>query len=146
MERRTRDTRLILLDTNALLWSAMQDSRLGRDAAKLMADASVSGEVAISAISLWEIGLLVSKKRLNLGRDLGEWVKALQSSGTVVFLPVESGIALEAGTLPGDIHGDPADRIVTATARVHGLELMTSDEKLLAYGPGVGVNVIDARL
>lgn len=137
---------MILLDTNALLWSAMGDDRLGRQAADTIERASTGSDAAISAISLWEIGLLVSKKRLDLGRDLDAWVKALQASATVAILPVEAGVALRAGTLPGDIHGDPADRIVMATAKAYECRLMTSDEKLLAYAPRIGVEALDARV
>ena len=97
----------------------------------------------ISAISFWEIAMLVSKKRIRLGRSTIEWVRRALAIEGMDLIPIEPAIAVRAGELPG-LHGDPADRILIATARVQKCPLMTSDQRIIAYGKAGHVQVIDA--
>jgi PIN domain nuclease of toxin-antitoxin system len=86
----------------------------------------------VSAISCWEIAKLVERGRIDLERDLGEWLRdALEPSA--ILLPLTPRIAIEACKLPGRFHRDPADQIIVATARVHNVSLMTADEKIRGY-------------
>lgn len=99
-------------------------------------------KLAISAITPWEIALLAQKGRLPLGRAIGEWLE-LAIEG-MLLAPLTPPIAVDANTLPGELHWDPADRIIVATARALKASLLTADSALLAYGRQGHVSVIDA--
>lgn len=138
---------MILLDTQVLLWFVSGDKRLRAPAWKLVADAAQVGEAAVSPISFWEAGMLTSKSRIHLGIPADAWANAICSSDNgPKVVPLTPAVAASAGQLTGGIHGDPADRIIIATARAHGFELLTTDEKILAYAKAGHVRAIDARL
>ncbi len=82
----------------------------------------------MSAISIWEIGVLIDKQRIDLRLGLGGWRETLNSQG-LIELPVSGYIAERAATLQ-NIHGDPADRIIIATALEHHA-LVTADRRIL---------------
>lgn len=121
---------MILLDTHALLWSRLDDRRLGPEARATITRHWALGEAAVSSISFWEIGLRIRKGRLTIGADLDAWRRNLLASG-LVELPVDGDIAIRAGLLR-DLHGDPADRIIVATA-LDGHRLVTADGAILAW-------------
>jgi PIN domain nuclease of toxin-antitoxin system len=99
-----------------------------------LADAAIAtGDLAISAISLWEIALLVRKERLRIRQALGIWRRDLLQQG-VIELPLGGATYMAAAQL-NDFHPDPADRCIVATTQELGATLLTADEKLLA-GPG----------
>ena len=131
---------MILLDTHVLIWSRSGDSRLGRRARKQVEQASLEGEIAVSAISFWEAAMLHEKGRFTLLRDASSWRDALLREG-LTEIPVDGAIAARAGGLP-DMHGDPADRLIVATA-LEGHRLVTGDQRLLDW-PG-RLDRIDAR-
>lgn len=121
-----------LLDTHIFLWLMLADKQLrGRNALEA---ASIAGGLRVSFITCWEIGMLASRGKINLGMPCQEWIeKALRAPG-ITFLDISARIAVEASYLPGKAHGDPADRILIAAARVLNLSLATHDEQILAYG------------
>ena len=122
---------MILLDTNAAIWLALDSPDLGRRSRRLVEKAVRDGLLAISAISFWEIALLIKKGRMRRPNSVGELRHQLLSSGTTE-LPLTGEIAISAGELDG-LHGDPADRFIAATAIIHGATLMTADERLLRW-------------
>jgi len=122
---------VILLDTNAAIWLALDSPDLGRRSRRLVEKAVRDGLLAISAISFWEIALLIKKGRMRRPNSVGELRHQLLSSGTTE-LPLTGEIAISAGELDG-LHGDPADRFIAATAIIHGATLMTADERLLRW-------------
>jgi len=125
---------LILLDTHALLWLLQTDGgRLTRAAYAAIGAEMAGGLVSVSAISAWEIALLVAKGRLALGTDLSAWLTKVMAHPSIRFVSVSPEIAIGAVNLPGSFHADPADRIIVATARLLGLTLVTADPKILAY-------------
>lgn len=137
---------MILLDTQVLLWFVSGDKRLRAATWKLVADAAEAGEAAISPISFWEAAMLVSKGRIHLGLPADVWAYEICSSDAgPKVVPLTPVVAASAGQLAGGIHGDPADRIIIATARAHGFALLTTDEKILAYAEAGHVQAIDAR-
>jgi PIN domain nuclease of toxin-antitoxin system len=136
---------VILLDTQVLLWFVAGSSQLGPQAREIVAKAVGSGEAVMSVISLWEIGLLVEKKRYQLDEAVTEWIARIRAGG-VSFRPVTIETALVALQAPEGLHGDPGDRLIAATAREHALPLVTSDGKLLAYAAAGHLQAIDARL
>lgn len=131
---------MILLDTHVLLWHEKGDQRLGVKARDTFRRELPNGDVAVSPISFWEVGLGIQKGRLTLSLDLTLWRQDLLEQG-LVEIPVDGRIAARAGLLR-DMHGDPADRIIVATA-LEGHTLVTSDDLILNW-PG-NLNRLDAR-
>jgi len=134
----------LLLDTHTLLWMVENHPRLGAGAAGAMNRAGREDRLSISAITLWEIGLLASKKRIDLHRDVMEWVHevlALPGLSLVQLLPE---IAVTSTRLPFEMHPDPADRILVATARRFGATLVTADRALLDLAGSGRFKAMDA--
>ena len=123
----------VLLDTHVLVWLVVGDARLGLPARRLIDRAAADAQVWVSAITLWEIGMLVAKGRLTLARDVGQWMQDVLALPGIRLAPLEPEIAVAATRLPGELHGDPADRMLAATARHLGAVLITADERLLGY-------------
>jgi PIN domain nuclease of toxin-antitoxin system len=121
---------VIVLDTHAWLFSASEPSRLGRRAAAALRRAP---RIGVPAIAVWELGMLVDKKRVVLDRGVDAWAEAALAQPRVELLPLTPAIALRAASF-GLLHGDPADRLILATALVHGGRLVTRDEKHTAAG------------
>ncbi len=123
----------VLLDTHALVWLLQGNERLGAASRTLIRDAAQDDCLCLSAISPWEIAMLVSKARLALDRDVGEWMQAALALPGIRLEPLLPDVAVASTRLPGNIHPDPADRIIVATARHLGAVLMTNDRLLLDY-------------
>ncbi|MGA2349876.1 MAG: type II toxin-antitoxin system VapC family toxin [Terracidiphilus sp.] len=121
----------LLLDTHALVWSVEDNARLGVQAKQEINRAAREERVMVSAITPWEIALLVSKSRLKLSRDVMQWLRDALSKPGVNLIGLEPEIAVESTRLPFEMHGDPADRILVATARHMGATLVTADGALL---------------
>jgi PIN domain nuclease of toxin-antitoxin system len=136
---------VILLDTNALIWLAENDSRLGKAAQKAVAKAADTSDILVSAVSFWEVGLLLSKGRITLSEPLARWAQSVMTRPEIRIVSFDADIAVETGLLPEPLHGDPGDRFVVATARVLHAPLLTSDRKILAYAEAGHVEAIDAR-
>lgn len=122
---------MIVLDTNALLWAAADDRRLGRKAGALIDKHWTAGKIAVPAIVFWEAGLLEARRRLRLPAPVREWRQSLLDAG-VIELALDGATALRALDLAG-LPDDPADRFIVASALVHGAALMTADEKILDW-------------
>ena len=134
----------LLLDTHTLLWMVENHPRLGAGAAGAMNRAGREDRLSISAITLWEIGLLASKQRIDLHRDVMEWVHevlALPGLSLVQLLPE---IAVTSTRLPFEMHPDPADRILVATARRLAATLVTADRALLDLAGSGRFKAMDA--
>lgn len=130
---------VILLDTHVRFWWAQGDSRLSLHHARVLNEALETQTIAVSAFSCWEVAMMVSRQRVEISVPVLDWIlDALEPSG-VSLLPITPEIAAQSVALPGDLHGDPADRIIIATARVHSALLLTEDAKILAY-PHVQTN------
>jgi PIN domain nuclease of toxin-antitoxin system len=133
---------LILIDTHALIWLDQNDPALGRHSRELADEALNDGTLAVSAMSFWEIAMLVVKGRITKDIDLKRWRLDLIGSG-LVELPLDGGIGITAAQL-SDLHGDPADRFILATALANDATLLTADRQLLDW-PGT-LQRHDARL
>ena len=131
---------MILLDTHVLLWQERGDRRLGNQTRDLVHRALEERAVAVSAITFWEVAMRIQKGQLELDFDLYDWRDDLLEHG-LVEIPINGVIAPRAGLL-ADIHGDPADRLIVATA-LAGHRLVTSDERILAWGGNL--DRMDAR-
>ena len=124
----------LLLDTHALVWLAVGDARLSAAARKRIESAAQHQQLWVSAITPWEIGMLVAKGRLVLDRDVMDWVAAALALPGIRLAPLDPAVAVASTRLPGELHGDPADRLIVATARRLGATLVTADAALLSYG------------
>jgi PIN domain nuclease of toxin-antitoxin system len=135
---------VILLDTSVIIWFIEGSPQLGAQT-RLRINGAATGQLCVCAMSFWEIGLLLSKRRLALTMSTADLAQSLEEDDRFRVVPVDSAIAIEAGTLPQGIHGDPGDRMLIATARLRACPLLTSDSKILAYAAQGHVQAIDAR-
>jgi PIN domain nuclease of toxin-antitoxin system len=133
---------VILLDTHALLWLAEDDAKLGRHAR-----IAIQAEEArrTSAMTYWEVAMLSRKGRVGVAMPVRRSLDELLDVAGIKAVPVTAAIAADAGALPSPIHGDPADRIIIATARALGCPLVTSDRKILDYAAQGHLQAVDAR-
>ena len=122
----------LLLDTHTLLWMVEHHPRLGAETARILNRAAREDRIAVSAITPWEIALLASKKRIDLHRDTLDWINAALSLPGILLIPLDPAIAVASTRLPFEMHPDPADRIIVATARHIGATLVTADQALLS--------------
>lgn len=124
---------LVLLDTHAWVWLLNGSERLGSKARKAIQQSVAEEAVLVSAISPWEVAMLVAKGRLVLDRDVSEWVQTALSLPGIRLEPISPEVAVASTRLPGTIHADPADRLIAATARHLGSTLITADQLLFDY-------------
>ncbi len=120
-----------LLDTHALLWAATDEERLSHKAARAIATTPYE-QLAISDVTLQEIGLLLHSGRIELAGSPNAVLGKVLNYVTVLPITLEIAIAAPALALP---HGDQFDRIIAATAKIHRLPLITKD-----------ANIADARV
>jgi PIN domain nuclease of toxin-antitoxin system len=125
---------VILLDTHVFVWLAEDSPKLGPKARRRIAREVERRRVHVSAITFWELEMLVQAKRLRLARDLGE-VRAVAQRGGPEELAVDGEIAIVAARL-SSLHADPADRLIVATALCRRATLLTADRKLLGMSGG----------
>lgn len=118
----------LLLDTHIWLWSVLDPERLGRRAARELA--SSANELWLSPISVWEATLLAERGRIVVEDSAASWVERALRAAPLREAPLTFDVAIESRrvALP---HADPADRFLAASALVHGLTLLTADERLL---------------
>jgi PIN domain nuclease of toxin-antitoxin system len=124
----------LLLDTHAAIWIVRNDPLAPRATEALNSIQQAAGAVLVSAITAWEIGLLVSRRRLNLLMEPQRWFARLLSVPGMQLAELSPAILIASSFLPGTPPRDPADRIILATARDLGATLITRDRELLKYG------------
>lgn len=124
----------ILLDTHTWIWLFNGASELSQEVIIQINRAGKQGQVFIAAISVWELSMLVAKNRITLSKPINQWVQESLSQPGVNLSPLTPEISIESSFLPGEFHGDPADRIIVATARINNLIIFTRDRKILSYG------------
>lgn len=132
----------LLLDTCAVIWLS-QDEPLddsGRDAIEALA--TEGGQLMVSPITAWEIGLLVSRGRLPLTMDSKDWFRSFLRKGEVTLAPLSPETLIDSSFLPENRLKDPADRIIVATARAMDMPILTRDRHILAYAEAGHVNAI----
>jgi PIN domain nuclease of toxin-antitoxin system len=105
-------------------------SGLGRSLDRLAA----AGSTHLSAMSLWEAQMLHAKGRLALDRPFQNWLREASSPAVVEILPLDVEVVIALHQLPEGFHGDPADRLIVATASAHGLVLATHDQAIRDSG------------
>jgi len=138
-------TDLLLLDTHCWLWAQLGITRrLSRSATALIREAESAGGLLVSVISIWELAMLEKRGRVALPRNIRSWIEDALSQPGVSVAPLTPEIAVESVHLPGDLHEDPADRMLVATARVLGATLLTKDHRLIEYARRRHVRAVEA--
>jgi PIN domain nuclease of toxin-antitoxin system len=118
----------VVLDSHVLHWWTVDSSRVSRSATEAITRAD---ELHVSDITWWELAWLATHERISVTLPLASWLGQLAAQ--VRTVPVTPAIALAAATLPSTFPGDPADRLIYATALGTGLRLITKDERLRGY-------------
>ena len=124
---------MIVLDTHAWIWWVASPDQLSEPALEAIEPARERKAIYISSISAWEVALLVRKGRLALTIPVEEWIARSEALPWVQFVPLDNQIALRSNHLPGELHEDPADRIIIATALTLGHPLISRDTKIRDY-------------
>lgn len=128
---------MILLDTHVLLFDALTPERLSARAVAAIEQGAAQGDLALADISVWEVAMLVARGRIAPAVDALPFIQDMLLVRRIRVLPITPEVAVLAQD-PAFTHGDPADRLIAATARHHGAPLVTADEKLHGL-PGVAV-------
>lgn len=123
---------MIVLDTHALIHATLAPERLGQRARDAIQAGASGAGLALADISLWEVGMLVAKGRLDVGCELETFLRDALLVRRVRVLPITPEIAATACRLT--LHGDPADRLIVATALQHGAALVTADARIADSG------------
>jgi PIN domain nuclease of toxin-antitoxin system len=121
---------VIVLDTAAWIWRASDPDRLSVGARRAL---DAAERVLVSAISVWEVAMLVARRRIALDRPVEQWVDAALALPDIQLAPLVPAIAIRSTQLPGPFHPDPADRIIVATALAHGVSVVTPDDRIRSY-------------
>lgn len=119
-----------LLDTCAWLDGVNDPLRLSPAVRALLRQQT---SLRVASISLLEVARKAETGHLILGAPVERWFEVALPPARIWTLPITPAIAVESSRLPAPFHKDPADRLIVATARVHGLTVITSDSKILEY-------------
>ena len=122
------DGALIVVDTHAVIWSMSDSPRLSAMARAAIQQARAERTVHIASITLLEVARLMAAERIHLDATLDALLLDLEDKFTV--LPITAAIAAATTRLPDSYPRDPADRIIAATALVHGAILVTADRNI----------------
>jgi len=129
----TEARRRLVLDTHIWIWLMEGMPELKPRLRKRIETVARDGEILVSAISAWEVGMLEAKGRITFDQDCAAWVKDALAAPGIRLVPLDPDIAVASTRLPGSFHGDPADRIIVATARANACELATADACIDRY-------------
>jgi PIN domain nuclease of toxin-antitoxin system len=135
----------ILLDTHALVWLLEDSERISEPIHAQIQQAADEDCLFVSAITPWEIAMLVARSRLRLGQDVAEWLAAVLSLPGIRLEPLSPAIAVASTRLSWEVHPDTADRILLATARHLDATLITADQTMLGYGAQGFVKCVAAK-
>ena len=123
---------MLLMDTRIWFWSLTEPEKLSKAAFRFI-QRTKPDQRAMASISLWEFAMMVTRGRIELKTTAEQWLDyAPRKTGLHVF-ELTPKVAVESCELPGDFLGDPADRVIVATARINGATLVTKDQRILDY-------------
>jgi PIN domain nuclease of toxin-antitoxin system len=117
----------VLLDTHFWVWWLTPDSPLSIVERSALDAKAERGELFVAAVSLWEVQMLAAKRRLRLPLRFPDWLAQAADDRMISVVPLDVDVILALDALPASFHGDPADRLIVATARARKLPLATRD-------------------
>ena len=120
----------ILLDTHVWLWWLTGSPQMRAGDCEALDRLAAHQLPFIAAISVWEAQMLVSRRRLIPNEPFDQWIRRMTAPDTVRILPLDADVVVSLHSLPASFHGDPADRLIVATARAHSLPLATGDSAI----------------
>jgi len=120
----------VLLDTHLWLWWLLGSPQLPSRERQTIDQSAQAGQLQLAAISLWEAQILQAKGRLQLDRPFEHWLRRTAAADVITVLTLDCEVVISVHSLPADFHGDPADRLIVATALAHGLPLATFDSSM----------------
>ena len=126
---------MIVLDTHTWIWWASEPARLGR---RGRAAIEAADRIGVPAVCCFEVAAAVSRGRITFDRAPLDWIEQALALPRVELLPLTTAVAVKATQL-GGFHGDPADRLIVATALLAGATLVTKDQNIRSYGPVANV-------
>ena len=121
---------MILLDTHVLVWMAADPGKLSRRARSAIRGAAKSGGLGIASISLWELAWLLTSGRLRCCGTVEGALREMMEETHVVVRGIDAAVAALAAHFPPSFPGDPADRLIAATAQIDAVPLVTADERI----------------
>lgn len=134
----------LLLDTHMFVWLLAGNENISAKAIQAVEECTkAEGQILISVISIWEIGMLSQKGRLIFKEPVLQWIQEALKAPYVKLATISPEIAIESCVLPGEFHGDPADRMIVATSRVLNTPLLTKDERIRRYAVNGYLECID---
>ena len=123
---------MILLDTCAIIWDALEPSRFSDRILSIIAEADKKNALMVADISMWEIAMLIKKRRLEIDSTAAHLLNLFLQSRSITVQSITPEIAELSVSFGTEMHNDPADRIIAATAIIHSAQLVTADENLRA--------------
>ena len=124
----------VLIDTHILIHWFADQARLSAHQRESLRQADADDPLLLSEISLWEVATLQELGRIRLDRPLREWLERATAPPLVRRVGISPAVASQVAALPDSFHRDPADRIIVASALVHGARLITSDRRIRDSG------------
>ena len=121
---------MITVDTHIVIWDALKPELLSSKAKNTIKKANDTGYIILCEISLWEIAMLVHKKRISIPVSYIEFINLVKASNNYVLHGITPEIAELSIQLPVEINQDPADRIISATSIIMNSPLVTADKNL----------------
>lgn len=125
---------MIILDTHIWLWWLLGDGNLSNNERTALDQHAMESQLAVSWVSLWETEMLERKGRIELYQDFSVWVSAATDPQIARILPADVDLVVAQRQLPESFHGDPADRLITATSILSGYPLATHDRRIRSAG------------
>ena len=138
----------LLLDTHVWVWHLEGDAtRLAEGTVGLLDRCGTAGRLHVSDISYWEVAVKSAKCRLIFSVDAAIWLRRAEKAPGIRFIRLDRDVLLLSTRLPGAIHGDPADRMLIATAQLGNVPLVTADRLIVEYAATrPGTPVVDVRV
>ncbi len=121
---------MILMDTCAIIWDALEPTKLSEAALAAINKADEHNALIIADISLWEIAMLIKKGRIEIETTAANFMNLYLQSRNIVVQSISPEIAELSVNLSADINSDPADRIIAATSIIYNAQLVTADQNL----------------
>lgn len=137
----------LLLDTHVWVWLLEGDiSRTSPAVLPIIQRAAADGNLFVSDISFWEVAVKAAKGKLVLSVDAPIWLTRAERAPGIAYVYLDRTILIQSTRLPGAPRGDPADRMLIATAQLRSLSLVTVDESIIDYASSLpGIPACDAR-